>query len=37
MVSRALTILIDSLTNEQQRTFENQFEVLRRKTMNREK
>lgn len=37
VVSRALTTLIDSLTNEQQRTFENQFEVLRRKTMNREK
>ncbi|EGP5496428.1 hypothetical protein DZ782_11960 [Enterococcus faecium] len=36
IVSRALSILIDSLTDEQKRTFNNQFEVLRKKTMERE-
>ncbi|EOZ5991173.1 DUF5388 domain-containing protein, partial [Enterococcus hirae] len=37
VVSRALSILIDSLTEEQQRTFKNQFEVLRKRTMSKEK
>ena len=37
VVSRALSSLIDSLTDEQQRTFKNQFEVLRKRTMIKEK
>ncbi|HIB3194324.1 MULTISPECIES: DUF5388 domain-containing protein [Enterococcus] len=37
VVSRALSSLVDSLTEEQQRTFKNQFEVLRKRTMEREK
>lgn len=37
VVARALSSLVDSLTDEQQRTFKNQFEVLRKRTMEREK
>lgn len=37
VVDRALFSLIDSLTEEQQRTFKNQFEVLRKRTIEREK
>ena len=36
VVDRALSILIDSLTEEQQRTFNNQFQVLRKRTIERE-
>lgn len=36
VVDRALTLLIDSLTNDQQRTYENQFDVLRKRTIERE-
>lgn len=36
VVDRAITTLIESLTNDQQRTYENQFEVLRKRTIERE-
>ena len=36
VVDRALTILIDSLTDDQKRTYENQFNVFRKRTIERE-
>jgi len=32
VINRSLTILIESLTEEQQRTFKNQYEVLNKRT-----
>lgn len=37
VVNRALSILYDSLTADQQRTFDNQFKVLHDRTLLREK
>lgn len=35
VMDRALTILIDSLIEEQQRTYKNQFEVLRQRSISK--